>query len=59
MTKKLEEICSNEHLAVLSTFRIVQRTKKVKAKHHKFISKMVKRARLLGLLPFTHLNLYT
>lgn len=57
MKKKLEEVCNQDQLDQLISFRISAREKKVKVKHHKFIVKMIKRARILGLLPFTHINL--
>lgn len=57
MKKNKEQICTQEQLELLTSFCIVKRKDKVKAKEHKFLTKMVKRARVLGLLPFSHKNL--
>jgi hypothetical protein len=55
--KKFEELCTQEQMEQLISFRIEKRNLKLKVKEHKFIVKMIKRARILGLLPFTHMNL--
>jgi ribosomal protein S18 len=57
MKKKLEELCTQEQLDALVSFRIDKKKKKESVAHHKFVTKMIKRARVLGLLPFSHLNL--
>jgi len=59
MKKKFEELCTPEQLENLSSFRIEKKKKNATIKHHKFITKMIKRARILGLLPFSHLKLFS
>lgn len=56
MKKPCEQICTSEQLDILTSFCIQKRAIKTKAKHHKFLTKMIKRARILGLLPFSHMN---
>lgn len=55
--RKYDELCTPEQLGILNTFKISKRKSGTQAKKHKFIVKMIKRARVLGLLPFTHMKL--
>ena len=57
MKKKFEEVCTHEQIDKLVSFRITKKSKNELRSRHKFVEKMIKRCRLLGLLPFSHSKL--
>ena len=57
--KKVEEMCTKEQISNLTGFRIELKNNKMKKKDHKLIEKQIKRARILGLLPFSAKKLYS
>ena len=54
MSKNCTELCKSEHMNILTVSMINLKEKNKRVKEHRFITKMVKRMRILGLLPFHH-----